>query len=685
VASSTRLEAGRFRRPFLLTLVVVLIATLFAAAQPSNAATTVVGVVQSQSSANYAAGIPPHPFAQGYDITGREAAMKQWVTDSQYTLKVLTDADLENRAVLDTVDVIVLPYTVAMSFNASMTVKDWIYDGGGLIPILASPRFFLDSGGQWDLWVLEMNYEAWEWGPLSEAYQMRFVNDPNVPQWKTDLQPGHPITDDALTSLGVSSATFVRPNGTGVEFGYSYNNNVESILSYSNLIGSEAQYNGWSAAQAVRYGSGRIVYFDVPLIDSYYNFNLSILSAGTGIDQGDLVDAVFKSSIDWAAQPSAFVPVNPQGQTRGEVDVWGDAIYVRQYVSAVGEWPVTGDVITRVYKPDGSLWMEQVKAKVGVEPGAQHMYNWSFPNNAPLLNGQYRVEVVYTYTYPSYDKQDVEDVLVVRSQGTNIPTAPVGPQFSLDFSNFDPIVYPSVGSLGVQAPAGAPWTITIDRRNGPTVIQRTGTGNGSATWDGNSVAGPYLVTADFGSLGSEQRFVQIGNYEWPFVDDEGSYARAEIEQMWDRGLTQGCDWNLFCPDTTLSRAQLATLVARSMGDSSDWPSYKGYYSDVPAGQWYTGPIEYLVEAGVLSGGGSYGVGFAATRALVVDMMMTAIGDTSYPTYQGYFSDVAPGDWFRLKVERAKELGIANGYPDGTFRPYNSLTREEAAAFLMRGL
>ena len=679
-------------RTLIALVALALVATIFGVVGPSEAADTpVVGVVQSQASKNYAAGVPPHPFSQGYDITGRENAMIQWVTESSYDLVLLDDADLENRSVLNTVDVSVLPYTVAMNENAQMTLRDWIYDGGGLMPILASPRFFINDQGQWDLWVLEMNYEAWEWGPISEAYQMQFVNDPNVRQWETTLESGHPITDDALGALGVSSATLQRPDGTGVEFGYAYNDNVESLMSYGNLLPggtwNEGQYNGWSAAQAVRYGSGRIVYYDVPMIDflPYYNFNVSILSAGSGIDNGDVADAMFDASVDWLSQPSAFVPVDPQGRTRGEVDVYGDAIYVRQYVTAVGEWPVLGQAIARVYRPDGSLWMEQVKPEVGVHPGGERMYSWSFRNNAPLPNGEYRVEVVYTYTYPDYDRQYAEEVYVVRSQGTNIPTAPVASAFSLDFTDFNPVIHPTVGSIGVEAPPGAAWTIDIFRRNGPLVIQRTGTGDGTASWDGNSAWGPYLVRADFGALGTYERFVQIGDYEWPFVDDEGSYARAEIEEAWDRGLTQGCDWNLFCPDTLLTRAQLATLVARSMGDASNWPSYKGYYADVPPGMWYTGPIEFLVEEGVLSGGGTYGVDFAASRALVVDMLMTAIDDTNYPPYQGYFTDVGESDWFRLKVERAHQLGIANGYPDGTFRPFATLTRQEAIAFLMRGL
>ncbi len=663
---------------------------LLTPASPSSAdSSIVVGVVQSQASKNYAAGVPPHPFSQGYDITGRENAALSWATDEGYTVVTLTDADLANRVSLDAVDVVIMPYTVAMNESASMTVRDWVHDGGAIIPILASPRFFLDDQGQWDLWILEMNYEAWEWGPISEAYQMQFVNDPNVPQWDAHVSSGHPIGSDALAAVGAASARFRRPSpGTGVEFGYPFNDNVDPFLTYGNLTGSESVYNGWSAAQAVQYGHGRIVYFNVPLIDflPVYNSTLSAVSAGAGVTNGELADAVLAASVDWATTDGGYVPVNPVGTTYGEVDVWGDAIYVRQYVGAEGEFPVLGSAYARVYKPDGSLWMTHVKPKVGVEPGGERMYSWSFLNHAPLDNGSYRVEVEYTYTYPDYDESHFEEVYVVRSQGTNIPTVEVEDPFALDFSDFDPVIHPTGGTLGVTAPGGTAWTVTVAHRDGSgVVLSESGTGDDSISWGGTTAIGPYLVTGTFSGLGSTSRFIQVGDYEWPFVDDEGSYARTELEEMWDRGLTIGCDWNKYCPDDQLTRVELATILARSMNPSGNWPSYHGYYGDVAPGHWYTGPIEYLVEQGILPGGPEYGVGYFASRALLVDLLMPVLGQGSYGSYQGYFTDVGPSDWFREKVERAYEMGIALGYPDGTFRPYSGVTREEAAALLMRGL
>lgn len=48
----------------------------------------------------------------------------------------------------------------------------------------------------------------------------------------------------------------------------------------------------------------------------------------------------------------------------------------------------------------------------------------------------------------------------------------------------------------------------------------------------------------------------------------------------------------------------------------------------------------------------------------------------------HFSDVKPTDWFVSVVETAKEKGIINGYPDGTFRPNSSINRAEICKIIL---
>ncbi len=258
------------------------------------------------------------------------------------------------------------------------------------------------------------------------------------------------------------------------------------------------------------------------------------------------------------------------------------------------------------------------------------------------------------------------------------------PKFYVDFSDFDPIVG-SGGELTIEAPSGHGWSVTVEQRNGPVVWNTSGSGTDTVSWSGNVTNGPYLVTVSAGSLGTHEQWVQVGAYEWPFVDDEGSYAGSEIRDMWKRSVTEGCDWNDFCPSRSLTRAELATLVARLMDSEGEYPSYQGYFTDAPAGAWFTGPLEFLVQEGVIEPGGAFGVNYAATRVLTIDLVLNALNVSSYPEYQGYFTDVPAGAWFTPKVEKAHEMGIALGFPDGTFRPFDVLTREEGAALLMRGL
>ena len=54
-------------------------------------------------------------------------------------------------------------------------------------------------------------------------------------------------------------------------------------------------------------------------------------------------------------------------------------------------------------------------------------------------------------------------------------------------------------------------------------------------------------------------------------------------------------------------------------------------------------------------------------------------------YQGLFPDVPENMWYAKFVEAASELGLITGYPDGTFRPEQNITRAEACTIVNRTL
>ncbi|MCL5057357.1 MAG: S-layer homology domain-containing protein [Actinobacteria bacterium] len=70
---------------------------------------------------------------------------------------------------------------------------------------------------------------------------------------------------------------------------------------------------------------------------------------------------------------------------------------------------------------------------------------------------------------------------------------------------------------------------------------------------------------------------------------------------------------------------------------------------------------------------------AEATALLVKAMGLSAGRPAGPTY----SDVGPDHWAFGIVESAAAAGIIMGYPDGTFRPGNPVSRAEVAVLLLK--
>ena len=70
-----------------------------------------------------------------------------------------------------------------------------------------------------------------------------------------------------------------------------------------------------------------------------------------------------------------------------------------------------------------------------------------------------------------------------------------------------------------------------------------------------------------------------------------------------------------------------------------------------------------------------------TRAEFAAMVNRAFGYTQKTAFE--FTDVLPEDWYAADIAQAVATGYINGYPDGTFRPNQAITRQEAAAILTK--
>ena len=75
-------------------------------------------------------------------------------------------------------------------------------------------------------------------------------------------------------------------------------------------------------------------------------------------------------------------------------------------------------------------------------------------------------------------------------------------------------------------------------------------------------------------------------------------------------------------------------------------------------------------------------GFGLVMALAFCLLLAAFGGAAQA--RG-FSDVAPEDWFATAVDALSNAGVVDGYGDGSFHPYETVTRAQFASMLARAI
>ncbi len=172
-----------------------------------------------------------------------------------------------------------------------------------------------------------------------------------------------------------------------------------------------------------------------------------------------------------------------------------------------------------------------------------------------------------------------------------------------------------------------------------------------------------------------------------FADLSPDYwADGPIQYLVDRGVIGGYADDTFRPDQNVTRAQFAKMLVGAMG----WPLIAPptpTFSDVPATYWAYSYIETAVAHGVIGGysDGSFRPDAGITRAQVAKMIYLARGWQMDPPPQSSFSDVSTGDWFYAYAEAVNSAEVMTGYSDGTFRPNAPTTRAQVAKILVLGL
>jgi len=111
------------------------------------------------------------------------------------------------------------------------------------------------------------------------------------------------------------------------------------------------------------------------------------------------------------------------------------------------------------------------------------------------------------------------------------------------------------------------------------------------------------------------------------------------------------------------------------------------FPDVPTGYWVRNPISLIAMQGIIKGypDGSFKPDGNITRAEMATLLIrTNISEDflASPESTG-FTDVELDHWAVKFINQAAEMGVVEGYPDGSFKPNGNITRAEGLTMITR--
>lgn len=177
-------------------------------------------------------------------------------------------------------------------------------------------------------------------------------------------------------------------------------------------------------------------------------------------------------------------------------------------------------------------------------------------------------------------------------------------------------------------------------------------------------------------------------YAYDYADvPAGDTFYASVEHLTLAGVTAGCGGGRFCPTDPVTRAQMAVLMERTLhGPDYAYPKPGDTILDVDPCAPDAKFIYELTAEAITAGCGpeAFCPDSPLTRAQVAVWLLKGRHGADYvppPATGSVFTDVAPGDFAADWIEELAAEGLTAGCRPGAYCPDADVSRGEAAAFL----
>lgn len=297
-------------------------------------------------------------------------------------------------------------------------------------------------------------------------------------------------------------------------------------------------------------------------------------------------------------------------------------------------------------------------------------------------------------TMKEIQKQTGTDVTVTATKVDNTTLsaevkAVVGnrPVYDLSITGKNGVKVTDFGSGKVSV--SIPYTLGANEKAG-NVIAYYIDSTGKVQEMANSVYDPETETLSF--VTEHFSLYAVGykaNAATTFTDITSHWAKESIEFVAARGLLNGTGNNKFSPDTSMTRGMFVTALGRLAG--ADVSSYTtSSFTDVKAGSYYLGYIEWASKNGIVNGtgNGKFAPDQSISReqlAVIMQNYAKAIGfELPKAHAENTFADNAKiGSYAKDAVKVMQMAGVLAGKNGNKFDPQGTATRAEVSAVLKR--
>lgn len=192
---------------------------------------------------------------------------------------------------------------------------------------------------------------------------------------------------------------------------------------------------------------------------------------------------------------------------------------------------------------------------------------------------------------------------------------------------------------------------------------------------------PEVVEYKSGQLGLVFRITKFSTFTILNMEGWDEYIKAQETLNRHEAYMKGYPDLTFKPERSISRAEMATILSRIGGAGAALTDGKHMtFPDVASDHWASLAIRSASSKGLMAGfpDGTFKPEQSITRAEMATIVSHWLGLRGEAT--ATFSDTV-GHWAQQNIALVQQAGIIKGLPDGSFQPDKSLTRAEAVTMI----